>query len=70
MCDYPEGIDGGRLFEYIESIGDASVMFGGREYAVRKPAIDEMVDDMVVAGLLRPAITRGPFPHRIFEVCR
>jgi hypothetical protein len=68
MADHPEGIDGGRLFEYLESLGCPFVVFSGREYSVTKDDMDRMVDDMVQSGLLRPVITPGRFSHRIFEL--
>ena len=68
MAEYPEGIDGGRLFEYLESLGIASVVFEGREYTTTKPEMDIWVDQMTRSGLLRPVISSGRFAYRIFEL--
>jgi hypothetical protein len=68
MTEYPEGVDGGRLFEYLESLGIASVNFEGRRYATTKPEMDRLMEHMRRSGLLRPVISSGSFPHRIFEL--
>jgi len=68
MIEFPEGIDGGRLFEYIESLGMPSVVFAGREYSTTKPEIDILVQEMTQGGLLRRVSSSGRFPHHIFEI--
>lgn len=68
MAEYPEGIDGGRLFEYLESLGHTSVVFDKHEYAINKPEMDKLLDQMMRKGLIRPAISSGRFAHRIFEL--
>lgn len=68
MAEHPEAIDGGRLFEYLESLELASVVFNGKEYDVTKPDMDRMVDDMALRGLLRSVLTQGRFPHRVHEL--
>ncbi|XYH97564.1 DUF6896 domain-containing protein [Sorangium sp. So ce1128] len=70
MAECPEGMDGGRLFEYLDSLGLSVVIFGDREYDVTKSEMDQMVDDMVQGGLLRAITTTGRFPHQIFELVR
>ncbi|WP_438006706.1 hypothetical protein WME89_50470 [Sorangium sp. So ce321] len=70
MAEYPEGMDGGRLFEYLDSLGLSVVIFGDREYDVTKFEMDQMIDDMVQGGLLRAITTKGRFPYRIFELVR
>lgn len=68
MAEYPEGIDGGRLFEYLESLGVASVYFEGIEYSVPKYEMDRLMDQMARSGLLRPVVSSGRFAHRLFEL--
>ncbi|MGK4000212.1 DUF6896 domain-containing protein [Sorangium sp. So ce1024] len=68
MVEYPEGIDGGRLFEYLESLGVASVYFEGVEYSVPRCEMDKLMDEMARRGLLRPVISSGRFAHRLFEL--
>ncbi|WP_148314141.1 DUF6896 domain-containing protein [Sorangium cellulosum] len=68
MVEFPEGVDGGRLFEYLESIGMSAIVFDGREYGVTKQDMDRMLDEMVEGALLRVVMTRGRFAHRIFEL--
>lgn len=70
MAEHPEGVDGGRLFEYLDSLGLSVVIFGDREYDVTKSEMDRMMEDMVQGGLLRVTMTRGRFSHRIFELVR
>ncbi|WP_437814633.1 DUF6896 domain-containing protein [Sorangium sp. So ce1078] len=70
MAECPEGVDGGRLFEYLESIGVAVVVYGGQTYDVEKRNMDRMLDEMVQGGLLRAVTTRGRFAHRIFELAQ
>ncbi|WP_437777119.1 DUF6896 domain-containing protein [Sorangium sp. So ce1097] len=68
MVEYPEGIDGGRLFEYLESLGVASVYFEGLEYSVATYEMDKLMDQMARSGLLRPVVSSGRFAHRLFEL--
>jgi len=70
MAEHPEAIDGGRLFEYLESLGLTSVVYNGNHYGVTKPDIDRMVGDMALSGLLRLVVTQGRFPHQIYELRR
>lgn len=70
MAEYPEGVDGGRLFEYLESIDVDTVAFGGREHNVTKHDMDRILDEMVQGGLLQVVTTRGRFAHRIFELAQ
>ncbi|WP_155797948.1 DUF6896 domain-containing protein [Sorangium cellulosum] len=70
MVEYPEGIDGGRLFEYLESLGVASVHFEGIEYSVAKHEMDKLMDQMARSGLLRPVVSSGRFAHRLFELAQ
>ncbi|WP_437968479.1 hypothetical protein WMF04_03940 [Sorangium sp. So ce260] len=70
MAEFPEGVDGGRLFEYLESIGATAVVFREQEHGVTKRDVDRMLDEMVQGGLLRVVTTRGRFAHQIFELAQ
>ena len=52
MVDHPEAMDGGRLFEYLESLGFDSVFFEEREYLIDMPEMVVMLGDMVRCGML------------------
>ncbi|WP_437528769.1 hypothetical protein WME79_46450 [Sorangium sp. So ce726] len=69
MNEYPEGIDGGRFFEYLESIGISVVDFAGIEYNVTMCDMDKMVDELWRRGILRAVTTEGRFAHRLFVLC-
>jgi hypothetical protein len=72
MAEFPEAIDGGRLFEYLDSLHLSAVVLGGREYPVEPWTMIGLVADMAQAGLVRPVVTRESFPHRVwvFETAR
>jgi hypothetical protein len=65
MVDYPEAIDGGRIFEYLESAGVGSVTLGADAYAVTPESMWQLVRDMVTAGLLRAVTTQGRYQRHI-----
>lgn len=68
MVDHPEAIDGGRLFEYLESLGLDSVFFEEREYSIAVPEMIELLDEMVRRGMLRKVVHRAGFSYTVFEL--
>src|SRR5271170_6742096 len=57
MAEHPTAMDGGRLFEYVESLGLASLTFDQVEYQITKRDLDRMVDAMSQRGVLRAVVT-------------
>lgn len=68
MAEYPEAIDAGRLFDYLESMGVDALSFDGHEYVVSVPVIEKMLNRVAMFGVLRESVTQGPFPKKIFEL--
>jgi len=68
MVQYPEGIDGGRLFEYLESQAVRAVTFRGSVHVVGKVELDTLLNEMGALGVLRRSETTGRLSHGVFEV--
>jgi hypothetical protein len=61
MVDFPEGVDGGRLFEYLSSKGVRCVRFDGTMYDVEYRDMVRLVTRMADCGRLKRV--RGEAPY-------
>jgi hypothetical protein len=65
MVDFPEGVDGGRLFEYLSSKGVRCVRFDGTMYDVDYGSMIRLVTRMADCGRLKRV--RGEAPYGTYE---
>jgi hypothetical protein len=65
MVDFPEGLDGGRLFEYLSSKGVGRVEFNGAMYDVDYGSMIRLVTRMADCGRLKRV--RGEAPYGTYE---
>ncbi|AUX45526.1 uncharacterized protein SOCE26_070200 [Sorangium cellulosum] len=68
MTEHPEGIDSGRILEYLESLDITTVSFDNRDYSATIHDINNLINDMTQRGLLRTVTTQGRFPHQMFKL--
>ncbi len=61
MVDFPEGVDGGRLFEYLSSKGVRCVEFNGAMYDVDYGSMVRLVTRMADCGKLKLARREAPY---------
>jgi hypothetical protein len=64
---FPEGFDGGRLFEYLESLKIGSVCFGASAYQVGKREMDALLIELARVDLVQEFRSSGPFSHLIYQ---
>jgi hypothetical protein len=67
LVQFPEGFDGGRLFEYLESLEFDSVYLGMSVYQAGKRELDALLIELAKAGFVRQFQSVAPFSHLIYQ---
>ncbi|MGC4070811.1 MAG: hypothetical protein QM784_40280 [Polyangiaceae bacterium] len=68
MVQHPRAIDGGRIFQYLESQGKESVSFRGTSITAGKLELDTLIDEMTRLGVLRRCESCNRQGSAVFEM--